>query len=106
LPHDSEDFRAHVLEVRTRLWEEAGLGVAVAASEEVASLCSGAGLKTDLLLANVKVSDYAGILLPDMDTSYAGIHRPALEMIKEAAARGKPDCTAELTRRLIAAVGR
>jgi hypothetical protein len=90
VPHDPEYCRTRELEVMTRLVEEAGLQVVVAASEEVASLCAGVGLKTDLLLADVKVSDYAGFLLPDMDTSYAGVDIPILELLRRAAARGKP----------------
>jgi putative intracellular protease/amidase len=90
VPHDAEYCRTRELEVMTGLLEEAGLRVVVAASREVAALCSSQGLKTDLLLEDVRVAEYAGFLLPDMDTSLAGIDQPTLEMVRQAAAQGKP----------------
>jgi putative intracellular protease/amidase len=90
VPHDAEFCRTRELDVMTRLLEEAGLRVEVAASRDVAALCGSQGLKTDLLLEDVRVAEYAGFLLPDMDTSLAGIDQPTLEMVRQAAAQGKP----------------
>jgi putative intracellular protease/amidase len=90
VPHDPEYTRTHEVEVMRSLLEKAGLRVVVAAPYEVAALCSCTALKTDLLLKDVMVSEYAGFLLPDMGTSPEASGARGVEMVKQAAAQGKP----------------
>jgi putative intracellular protease/amidase len=81
------------VEVMIRLLEEAGLRVDVATLYEEPYYGAGVpfGFKPDLLLEDVKVSKYAGFLLPCMAAGQPGIiEARAVEMVREAAARGKP----------------
>jgi putative intracellular protease/amidase len=81
------------VEVMIRLLEEAGLRVEIATLYEEPYYGAGVpfNFKPDLLLEDVKVSKYAGFLLPCMAAGQPGIiEARAVEMVREAAARGKP----------------
>lgn len=81
------------VEVMTGLLEEAGLRVDIATLYAEPYYGAGVpyGFKPDLLLEDVKVSKYAGFLLPCMAAGQPGIiEARAVEMVKEAAAQGKP----------------
>jgi putative intracellular protease/amidase len=81
----------HEVGVMIEMLEKAGLQFVVATPWGRSVEGSTATLKADLSLREVRVSDYAGFLLPCMAAGAPGyIHPEAIEMVKEAAAQGKP----------------
>ena len=74
-----------------RLIEEAGLKYAVATAYEQTFWGPNATLEHDLLLEDVDVSKYAGVLLPCMSAGVPGtIEASSVEIVREAVAQGKP----------------
>lgn len=79
------------VEVMMSMLNEAGLRVVVATLYEEPFYGASDTFKPDLLLKDVKVSKYAGFLLPCMAAGQPGIiESQAVEMVKQAAAQGKP----------------
>jgi putative intracellular protease/amidase len=88
---DFEYMLTQELGVMKSMLEDAGLRVVVATVSEESYDRYRATLKPDIFLKNVKVSKYAGFLLPCMAAGAPGfIEAEAVEMVKEAAAQGKP----------------
>jgi putative intracellular protease/amidase len=88
---DFEYMLTQELGVMKSMLEDAGLRVVVATVSEESYDRYRATLKPDIFLKNVKVSKYAGFLLPCMAAGAPGfIEAEAAEMVKEAVAQGKP----------------
>jgi putative intracellular protease/amidase len=88
---DAELMVTKELGVMMSMLEEAGLRVAVATPAGVLIKSASTIVEPDLKLEEVKVSRYAGFLLPCMAAGAPGIiEREAVEMVKEAVAQGKP----------------
>jgi len=77
--------------VMKSMLEDAGLRVVVATATEESYYRLRAALKPEIVLKDIKVSKYDGFLLPCMAAGAPGIiEAQAVEMVKQAAARGKP----------------
>ena len=79
--------------VMMRMLRMAGYKVEVATASCMPIISPALDLKPDLMLANVKVGDYVGFILPCM--AVGGIPGPpvapeAVEIVKQAVAEGKP----------------
>ena len=72
------------------LLEKAGLKVVVATVTGQPLVGSTTTLKPDLKLADVKVEDYAGFIVPCMGSPASNLGPDAVEIVKKAAALGKP----------------
>ena len=70
--------------------EKAGFKVVVASASGQPIVGATTTLKPDLKLADVKVDDYAGLILPCMGTPPADQSPEAIEIVKKAVALGKP----------------
>jgi putative intracellular protease/amidase len=76
--------------VMMAMLEEAGLRVTVATPSGSPIRAGSLTLEPDLMLKDVDVSDYAGFLLPCMAAGAPGvIEQQAVEMVQEAARRGR-----------------
>jgi putative intracellular protease/amidase len=78
--------------VMTRMLEDAGFEVQVASVSGQPIVGTATTLKPDLKLADVKIEDYVGFILPCMAAQNAEKEVPpeAVEVVKRAAAQGKP----------------
>jgi putative intracellular protease/amidase len=76
--------------VMESLLEQAGYKVVVASPSGQPLVGATNTLKPDLKLADVKVDDYAGVLVPSMVVPEPKPSAEAVEIVKEAAAKGKP----------------
>jgi putative intracellular protease/amidase len=78
--------------VMTSLLEKAGYKVIVASASGQPLVGSTTTLKPDLKLADVKVEDYAGFILPCLAPPEAGFKVPpdAAEIVKKGVTLGKP----------------
>jgi putative intracellular protease/amidase len=88
---DFEYMLAQELGVMKSMIEEAGLRTVVATVSNESYYHLRTALNPDLSLKDVKVSKYAGFLLPCMAAGAPGfIEAEAVEMVKQAVAQGKP----------------
>jgi putative intracellular protease/amidase len=88
---DAELMLTHEVGVMMNMLEQAGLRVVVATTSGTPLKSPSVTLKPDLMLKDVKVSRYAGFLLPCMAAGAPGIiEREAVDMVREAVAQGKP----------------
>jgi putative intracellular protease/amidase len=78
--------------VMISLIEKAGYKVVVASVSGQPLVGSATTLKPDLKLADVKVEDYAGLILPSLASPAAGFKVPpdAAEIVRKAVAQAKP----------------
>jgi len=79
------------LGVMISMLEEAGFQVVVASASGQPFVGPTTTVETDLKLADVKVADYVGFILPCMGQAIPGPVPPeAVEIVREAVAEGKP----------------
>jgi 4-methyl-5(b-hydroxyethyl)-thiazole monophosphate biosynthesis len=76
--------------VMVSMIEKAGYKVVVASVSGQPLVGSATTLKPDLKLADVKVEDYAGLILPCLASSAPVVVPDAAEIVKKAATLGKP----------------
>jgi putative intracellular protease/amidase len=88
---DFEYMFSREFEVMKSMLEDAGFRVVVATSTEESYYRLRATLNPDVALKDVRVSKYSGFLLPCMAAGAPGIiEAEAVDMVKQAAAQGKP----------------
>jgi putative intracellular protease/amidase len=88
---DFEYMLTQELGVMKSMLEEAGLRAVVATESEESYYHLRAALNPDISLTDVEVSQYAGFLLPCMAAGAPGfIEAEAIDILKEAVAKGKP----------------
>jgi protein deglycase len=76
--------------VMKELLEKAGFKVVTSSASKKPLTASSISLVPDLKLSDVKVDDYAGIIMPCMAVSASPLAPEGETIIKEAAAKGKP----------------
>ena len=88
---DMDLMLTNELGVMISMLEEAGFEVVVASSSGRPVVGDTTTVESDLKLADMKVADYVGFILPCMDAfSYAAMPPEAEEIVREAVAEGKP----------------